>query len=274
MIHSNELRLRPRQAAITAALVLAVLSPSHLVADSDEPDERITHRTRVVCPTGDDCAKRLYLPNLRGGYLGVEMTSISDSLRAHFGAPSDAGVMIDEVLADGPAAAAGLAVGDIVTAVDGVAIESTGQLGRVIRRAEPGTVVSIAVIRDRRALTFEATLGERERAVFDMGSFVVPPVRISEALEGVDWSQIEVQVAEAMEGIEWESLLESSQALSAEALENALRGVGQMFDSSDWESFVERIESVDYDALEAKMDVLRERLQELEERLEARDRDE
>jgi S1-C subfamily serine protease len=50
--------------------------------------------------------------------LGFAAIPISRELRAHLGAPSDRGVLVDAVRADSPAARAGLRVGDVVTELD------------------------------------------------------------------------------------------------------------------------------------------------------------
>lgn len=53
--------------------------------------------------------------------------------------------MVAEVLPGSPAAEAGIGVGDSLTAVDGVPVQSSAQFGGFIRRRAPGTVVRIAV---------------------------------------------------------------------------------------------------------------------------------
>src|SRR5258708_4887988 len=62
---------------------------------------------------------------VKRGYLGVELTELTPELRAHFGAPQDTGVMVARVVAGSPADKAGLKVGDIITSLDGKAVESS-----------------------------------------------------------------------------------------------------------------------------------------------------
>ena len=73
------------------------------------------------------------------------------------GAP---GVVVVEVVEGGPAARAGLRLGDLVTAVDGRStIEDGGLLGYLAER-KPGEVVELEVLRAGEDLTLELSLGE------------------------------------------------------------------------------------------------------------------
>lgn len=97
-----------------------------------------------------------------GGFLGVSTTPLSPELRAHFGAPEDAGVMISQIVEDSAAFRAGLLVGDIITAVDGESIDSSMALLHSIRAREEGESVTVDLLRDGRAERLVATLDERQ----------------------------------------------------------------------------------------------------------------
>jgi C-terminal processing protease CtpA/Prc len=88
---------------------------------------------------------------------------MTPDLRAHFGAPRDAGVLVGEVEADGPAAKAGLQVGDVVTAVDGEKIDSGADLSRAIRGKKNGETVKLEVLRDKAKKTLSVAVAERKR---------------------------------------------------------------------------------------------------------------
>ena len=107
-----------------------------------------------------------------GGYLGVTLLDLTKELREHFGAPAETGAMVSRVEPDGPAAKAGVAVGDILTAVDGESVRGTWDLTRRIRRHEDGDSVSLEVYRAGKARTLNATLEERERRLLDVAPFV------------------------------------------------------------------------------------------------------
>lgn len=99
----------------------------------------------------------------KGGFLGVATTELTAELRSHFGVPEDAGLLVAKVVADSAAAHAGVLVGDILTAVDGVAVDSTGDLVRAVRELEPGAAVDLELWRDGSLQTLGATLGERQQ---------------------------------------------------------------------------------------------------------------
>ena len=69
------------------------------------------------------------------------------------------GARIDQVVADSPAAKAGLQVGDIVTAIGGTKIDATHSLSDLIQQKKPGDSVALAVTRGSQSLTINVTLG-------------------------------------------------------------------------------------------------------------------
>jgi putative serine protease PepD len=86
-------------------------------------------------------------------YLGV---SGEDSTGAQ------AGAVITEVVPGGPAADAGLRVGDVVTAVDGLAVRSMVDLAGRIRSYLPDDEVLLDVMRNGETITLTATLSARQ----------------------------------------------------------------------------------------------------------------
>lgn len=104
----------------------------------------------------------------RRGYLGVELVEITPDLRSHFGAPRDAGVMIGSVEPGSPADKAGLLVGDVITAIDGGAVDSTWQLRHHIRGLKDGETTALEVVRGGKSRSLTATVVERERREVDL----------------------------------------------------------------------------------------------------------
>jgi len=112
---------------------------------------------------GDDLPRVVRFHGHRaGGYLGVRSIEMTPELREHFGAPKDAGVLVGTVEPEGPAAKAGIQVGDILTAVDGEDVGSTRELSRSVRRHEAGDAVKVDLLRDRAKKTFTVTIQEVE----------------------------------------------------------------------------------------------------------------
>jgi serine protease Do len=111
-----------------------------------------------------DLAKSL-LPQLREkgkvtrGYLGVQVGDLTPDLAAGFGLPSGTkGALIQNVVPRGPAAKAGLQAGDIVTALNGKPVESSGELTRQVALVPPGEQVKVDVLRggkERKQLAFK-----------------------------------------------------------------------------------------------------------------------
>ena len=97
-----------------------------------------------------------------GGFLGVGFSELTPELRAHFGVPEDAGVMVSKVIDDSPASRAGVQVGDIISAVDGETVSSGRDLTRAISSREDGEATILEVWRDARVETLTATLEERK----------------------------------------------------------------------------------------------------------------
>jgi S1-C subfamily serine protease len=67
----------------------------------------------------------------------------------------------DAVVSGGPAAKAGLKAGDIITAVDGTALDGAHPLDLVMSQHAPGDTVSLDVLRDGQTIKLSVTLGTR-----------------------------------------------------------------------------------------------------------------
>jgi S1-C subfamily serine protease len=96
----------------------------------------------------------------RRARLGVATVDISADLRAHFGAATDRGVLVDRVTIDGPAAKAGVEVGDVIVELGGDATRSTAELRGEVRDHQVGDQVEIVVIRNNQRLELHALLDD------------------------------------------------------------------------------------------------------------------
>ncbi len=70
-----------------------------------------------------------------------------------------AGPVVIRVAAEGPAASAGLLVGDVVSAIGAQRVETAAAAGERLSALDPGVTVTLAVIRNGRAETVEVLLG-------------------------------------------------------------------------------------------------------------------
>lgn len=94
------------------------------------------------------------------GRLGVAVIGMTPDLRTHFGAPADRGVMIGHVEPGSAAAAAGLEVGDVITAVQGQPARDAGDVIGAMASAKKGDKVALEVVRDGAKLALQATMTE------------------------------------------------------------------------------------------------------------------
>lgn len=90
-------------------------------------------------------------------WLGVRATDLTPDRATLLQLPG--GAHLTSVTADSPAAAAGLRVGDVVTAVDGEVIDDASDLVVTLRSLAPGHVASVTVTRDGREVEVPVTLG-------------------------------------------------------------------------------------------------------------------
>ncbi|HEX6330137.1 MAG TPA: trypsin-like peptidase domain-containing protein [Actinomycetota bacterium] len=100
-------------------------------------------------------------------YLGIAgPVEVSDpQVQFEIDPPVDRGVLLQEVVADGPAAAAGLASGDIVVEFDGEEIATADDLVEAIRSHAPGDRVPVVVVRGD---------GQRVEVTVELGVNPVP----------------------------------------------------------------------------------------------------
>lgn len=95
--------------------------------------------------------------------IGIIPIDISASDAEQFGIEGveNGGAGVQDVEPGSPADEAGLEVEDIITALDGEPIESSGDLYGALRGYQPGDTIELTVVRDGSEETFEVTLGEQ-----------------------------------------------------------------------------------------------------------------
>ncbi len=95
-------------------------------------------------------------------YLGVSLATVNALNARQNGLSVDAGAYVSDITADGPAAAAGIQKGDIITAVDGDAVASADGLIIELREHEVGDKVTMTVVRGKDEVEVEVELGSDE----------------------------------------------------------------------------------------------------------------
>lgn len=263
-----------RSTLLTAAVFTALLASP---ATADEPrrveeptpgvDEKrqvvvVRPKSRVVVRAGDPAERANEAARAvawRSTYLGVEATPLTPELRRHFGVDEDRGVLLGRVVEDSPAQRAGLRVGDVVTAVDGVAVARQHELGREIRRHDDGASVAIDYVRDGRPARTHATLEQRE---------------VRHAL-GTDFDfDYDYDLDIDLDLPELQRLGERLQGLEIEIDPAALEAIGErleeLMESEEWQLQMKALEDIDLHELEERLEQLHLRMETLGVELEQR----
>jgi S1-C subfamily serine protease len=103
------------------------------------------------------------MPQPLGARLGVGFVMLDEQGAEQFGIAQTEGAYITQVSEASPATAAGLAVGDVVTAVDGEALTLDFTLRDAVANKVPGDVIALSVVRGDETLEIEVTLGQPEQ---------------------------------------------------------------------------------------------------------------
>jgi putative serine protease PepD len=104
------------------------------------------------------------VPTSGGGYLGVDITTLTAALRQQYGLKPTSGVLILDVLPGSPAAKAGLQQGDVIVDIDGKAVTSAETLQSTIQKDKPGQSISVGYYSGRTKHTTSLTLGTQAQA--------------------------------------------------------------------------------------------------------------
>ncbi|HWW53899.1 MAG TPA: trypsin-like peptidase domain-containing protein [Acidimicrobiales bacterium] len=100
-----------------------------------------------------------------GGYLGVDITTLTAALRQQYGLKPTTGVLILSVLPGSPASKAGLAQGDVIVDIDGKAINTAENLQSVVQADKPGQSISVTYYSGTSKKTTSVTLGTQAQAL-------------------------------------------------------------------------------------------------------------
>jgi serine protease Do len=95
------------------------------------------------------------------GYLGVSITSLDEDIAKQFKVPDTSGALVQDVSPGGPADKVGIKNGDVIRKLDGRTIQGSGQLTATVTNMNPGTEVTLDILRDGKPMTIHLTLGER-----------------------------------------------------------------------------------------------------------------
>ena len=93
------------------------------------------------------------------GFLGAMIQDLDPDLAASFNYKGTGGVLLGDIVANGPADRAKLKSGDIVTRFDGKVVSDAAQLRNLVAGTKPDTSIKLEVFRDGRMLSVSVKVG-------------------------------------------------------------------------------------------------------------------
>jgi serine protease Do len=94
-------------------------------------------------------------------YIGLHMQDLSAPIAAELGVDDKVkGVVVDKVYEGSPAAASGIAVGDIITKLDNQPTATAKELGAIARGHKIGDTIALSIVRQGQPATLHLTVGD------------------------------------------------------------------------------------------------------------------
>jgi len=94
------------------------------------------------------------------GYMGILPQELTPDMARAFGMPNGHGVAVAQVTSNSPAEKAGLKVGDVITAINGTAVEDVNSFRLAVAGFAPSTTVHLKIARNGQNLDIPVTLAE------------------------------------------------------------------------------------------------------------------
>jgi serine protease Do len=157
------------------------------------------------------------------GWLGVSIQNISPVIERQFHLSSKKGVLVSDILPDGPASHAGFKRGDVIIALDDHEIQDANDLRFRVSRIAPGTNVRITVIRNGDKRNIPVMIGELPANIAMAGNHVEKPSspKLNNVLKGLVITDITAEMRQQLnlpahlEGVIVEGVASGSVAESA-----------------------------------------------------------
>ena len=97
------------------------------------------------------------------GWLGVMIQDVNEDLAKQFGSQNKRGALVSEVTPDSPAQRGGLLQGDIITSINGRAIDNVADLRNRIAETAPNTSVTLRILRNGQEKDLKLSIGEQPK---------------------------------------------------------------------------------------------------------------
>jgi len=102
---------------------------------------------------------------VRRGYIGVTIGPVDQTMADALGLKEVKGIIVQELVADGAAKAAGIKEGDVILMVDGREVNKQNELQSYIATRHPGDEVTLKIFRDGKTFEKKVTLRPRKQNV-------------------------------------------------------------------------------------------------------------
>jgi serine protease Do len=111
--------------------------------------------TQIVRPTVE---KLIKYGKVDHGYMGIGISDVTPENSKFFDVKKAEGAVITQVEPNSPAAKAGLKVGDVISQLDGQAVNDAGELQVEVGQKQPGSTVQLGIVRDGKSMAIPVTL--------------------------------------------------------------------------------------------------------------------
>ncbi|MBN9332908.1 PDZ domain-containing protein, partial [Devosia sp.] len=115
------------------------------------------------------------------GYLGVSIQDVTKDIASSVGLANARGAIVREPAGDGPAGAAGIKSGDIITAVDDHQVSDALDLSRTIANKAPGSTVELTIWRNGAETKLSVKLTELKEQVAQNQDTPTPPATVPDS---------------------------------------------------------------------------------------------
>jgi serine protease Do len=132
------------------------------------------------------------------GMLGVGIQNVDSDIAKSKGLKDAQGALVAQVQPGGPAAKAGLKIGDVITGFDGHKIFDSSQVPPMVAMTAPGTEATVDIIRNGKPMTVKAKIGEMPRNGLSTEFLAGAPATSGSNLLGLSVQDITPQIRQQL----------------------------------------------------------------------------